>query len=108
MPDLEEAVRWYLNNAKGEQPSVEFVRSLHMGRETRSRGLVPFLTEWVGNQSHLWMWDFKSFQVELERAGFTGIRRAACGDSPDPHFRDVEDPERWRDCLGVECLRPGP
>jgi hypothetical protein len=58
-----------------------------------------------GRSAHLWMWDYKNLAVELERAGFTGIRRASIGDNPDPHFADVEDPGRWENCLGMECKR---
>ena len=43
---------------------------------------------------------------ELTAAGFTSIRRAQMGDSPDPRFKEVESDYRWKDCLGVDCKRP--
>jgi hypothetical protein len=52
------------------------------------------------------MWDYKNIALELEAAGFTGIRRAQIGDNADPRFREVEDAGRWEHCLGVECRRP--
>jgi hypothetical protein len=52
------------------------------------------------------MWDYKGMEAELAAAGFTSIRRAQMGDSPDPHFKDVESDYRWKDCLGVDCKRP--
>ena len=41
----------------------------------------------------------------LTDAGFTDIRRAQMGDSPDPRFKEVESNDRWKDCLGVDCKR---
>ena len=52
------------------------------------------------------MWDYKGLAEELAAAGFTDIRRAQMGDSPDERFKDVESIERWPDCLGVDCKRP--
>jgi hypothetical protein len=69
------------------------------------RGFPAFIALWLGNSQHLWMWDYKSLEAELRSAGFVGIRRAAFGDSSDPLFSLVEDPERWDDCLGIECSR---
>jgi hypothetical protein len=51
------------------------------------------------------MWDYKSIQAELERARFVGVRRASFGDTADPRFHEVEERDRWDDCLGVECTR---
>jgi hypothetical protein len=53
------------------------------------------------------MWDYKSIELELQKAGFAEIRKASFGDSPDPMFREVEDKSRWDNCLGVECKKPG-
>ena len=64
------------------------------------------LREWLGNSRHLWMWDFKSLAAELRPAGFTSIQRAAIGDADNARFRDVEEPDRWENCLGMECRRP--
>ena len=44
--------------------------------------------------------------AQLAEAGFTDIRRAQMGDSPDPRFKEVESDYRWKDCLGVDCKRP--
>jgi hypothetical protein len=52
------------------------------------------------------MWDFKGMEEQLAEAGFTEIRRAQIGDSPDSRFGDVESEGRWTDCLGVDCRRP--
>ena len=77
-----------------------------LGKHQRPRGLSGVMREWYGNSKHLWMWDYPSLAAELQRVGFTDIRRAAFGDSTDPHFKDVEDVDRWDKCLGIECKKP--
>jgi len=51
------------------------------------------------------MWDFNSMQRELEDVGFVEIRRAEFGDSRLAKFEDVEEKDRWENCLGVECRK---
>ena len=51
------------------------------------------------------MWDYKSIERELREAGFIEIRKAEYGDAADPKFKDVEDKERWVNCLGVQCIK---
>ena len=77
-----------------------------LGLAQRNRGAIGLLRTWLGNSQHLWMWDYKGMAEELAAAGFTSIRRAQFGDSPDPHFQTVESEGRWTDCLGIECKRP--
>jgi hypothetical protein len=104
VPDLETLARSYL--ASGDaNASLVFMEHTGLGKPTRPRTLPAFLHEWIGNSSHLWMWDFKSMSAELSRVGFREIRRAELGDSKDARFNDVEDEERWKDCLGMECVR---
>lgn len=104
MPDLEHLTRKYLSD-QSPQAALAFMIETALGRERRRRGLMGLALEWLGNSQHLWMWDFKSLRQELESAGFVEIRRAAFGDSPDPAFKDVEESERWHECLGVECRK---
>lgn len=105
LPDLHSCVRKYLNSPSADA-SIEFLRETCLGEETRARSLKGLMTSWLGNSKHLWMWDFKSMAAELQTVGFTAIRRAGCGDSPDPMFARVEAQDRWDDCLGVECRKP--
>ena len=105
LPDLEHSIKLYLNNPANDA-ALAFMRETCLGRERRARSLKEFSTEWLGNSHHLWMWDYKSIEHELQGAGFVGIRRAFCGDSSDAMFRDVEAKDRWDNCLGVECKRP--
>jgi SAM-dependent methyltransferase len=105
LPDLEFEARRYLASDAPDRAS-DFMQATLLGVETRERGLVPALRGWLGNSAHKWMWDFASMSEHLKRAGFVDIRRASVGDSAEPAFTDVENPERWQDCLGFECRKP--
>ena len=104
LPDLEYSIKKYINDSSVDAASV-FLTETSLGREKRSRGLIGFMSEWLGNSQHLWMWDYKSIAKELEDVGFKNVRRAECGDTDDIMFREVEDKERWENCLGVECKK---
>ncbi|WP_396932397.1 class I SAM-dependent methyltransferase [Mycolicibacterium sp.] len=104
VPDLEYSARKYIENVSGAAAS-EFIRTTHLGRESRPRGIKGLASTWLGNSQHLWMWDYASIQPELEAAGFIGVRRASFGDSSDQMFQKVEERDRWENCLGVECRK---
>lgn len=105
LPDLLICAQKYINSPCPEA-AVSFLRETCLGEETRPRSLRGFVTSWLGNSRHLWMWDFKSIVPELQAAGFAAVRRATFGDSCDPMFATVEAKDRWDDCLGVECRKP--
>jgi hypothetical protein len=104
VPDLEILARTYLASPEPDA-SLIFMEQACLGKRARPRTLRAFVRDWVGNSSHLWMWDFKSMSAELSKSGFRRIRRAEFGDSEDPRFNDVEEADRWKDCLGMECVR---
>ncbi len=104
MPDLEYAIQQYVTSVSSDA-AVEFLRATGLGREKRNRDLKGFIFDWLGNSAHLWMWDYKSLDVELRNAGFANIRRAQFGDSAEAKFRAVENSERWQNALGIECKR---
>lgn len=104
LPDLEYSINQYISN-QSEEASFIFLRETYLGKEKRSRGLKGFISDWLGNSQHLWMWDFKSILKELENVGFVNIRRARFGDYSDSMFKYVEEEGRWTDCLGVECRK---
>lgn len=104
VPDLENYARNYLAST-AEQPAMYFMEETMLGYAQRARGLSGVMRSAWGNSRHMWMWDYKSLAVELAKAGFRPIRRAQYGDSPDAHFRDVEDAGRWANQLGMECGR---
>jgi hypothetical protein len=105
LPDLEWLATSYVNASDPEAAS-RFMRDSYLGTEEQPKGTAGLMRMVFGRSAHLWMWDFKNLFAELERAGFTDIRRAQIFDNPDPRFRDVEDPGRWENCLGMECRRP--
>lgn len=104
VPDLEQAVQAYFQAPAGESAAT-LLDGVGLGWRERPRGARRFLVEWLGNARHRWAWDYDSLAAELEAAGFSGIRRAHLGDSADPHFAEVEDPGRWENALGIECVK---
>lgn len=104
LPDLEYLINQYLNKSESEA-ALQFMKDTHLGIEYRSKGMKEFVKLFFGNSQHLWMWDFKSLKVELENAGFINIRRAEYLDSELSAFLNVENEDRWLNCLGVECKK---
>jgi hypothetical protein len=90
-------------------PTLRFeripIKETSLGKEKRSHGLKGFISEWFGNSQHLWMWDYFSISQELKNTGFVNIRRAEFGDSTDPMFNEVEEKDRWLNCLSIECIK---
>lgn len=115
VPDLEGRARLYLEQRKtgAADASSTFMRTTLLGAEQRRSGLVGYAKLLFGASNHLWMWDEASMRAALTDAGFTDIRRCAYGDSPDPRFERVEDPDRFIDPnlgglpeVAIECRRP--
>lgn len=104
LPDLEHLARVYLESEEISGAN-NFMQNSGLGQQKRARSLPDFFREWLGNSRHRWMWDYKSLGEVLSQAGFSEIRRAESGDSKDERFRDVEEGSRWKDCLGIECMR---
>ncbi len=103
VPDLRVAAARYLADCSATA-APQFMTDTFLGVAERSRSAPGLVRAWLGNSQHLWMWDYASLQQELEVAGFSGIRRAQLGDSQDPMFASVEDPTRWIEAVGIQCL----
>jgi Methyltransferase domain len=103
VPDLETLAKRYLES---DDPgaAISFMEATGLGVPERQRGLRGLATMWIGNSSHLWMWDLRSIQEELSAVGFTDIRRCHLGD--EPVFEDVEQECRFVDALAVQCRKP--
>lgn len=99
VPDLEERARRYLKDLDSGSTEAchSFMRLSNLGVENRPRTAMGQLRGALGGSAHLWMWDEQTLTKELQRAGFVEVRRCRFGDSPDPMFRNVEDPERFVD-----------
>lgn len=103
VPDLEVLAKRYVDS-KSVTAAQEFMKETSLGIELRSRNLRGFLRAWLGNSSHLWMWDLKSLMHELSAVGFVKIERRFFGDNPV--FADVEEASRFSDAVAVECTKP--
>lgn len=104
VPDLERLARDYLADTD-HAAALRFMRASCLGKESRARDFRGFLLQWLGNSSHLWMWDEKAMAEQLRLHGFKDIRRTAFGDAEDRRFDDVENEERFRGALAMECRR---
>ena len=104
VPDLEVLIKNYVQTM-APAASVEFMHRTALGRAAGLHGLADFVKSIFGHSEHLWMWDYKGMVRELEVAGFADIRRCELGDSREPMFRYVENPERFVDAVAIECTR---
>lgn len=106
VPDLRALADAYINSTDS-LASHDFMRGTCLGIESRPRGALGLIKSWMGNSSHLWMWDFQSLQIELNNAGFVGLRRCEFGDSSDSLFKDVEDRDRFVNAVAIEARKIG-
>jgi hypothetical protein len=103
VPDLEALANRYLTSTDATAAKA-FMEETSLGVASRTRGVRGLMKLWLGNSSHLWMWDFKSLQLELAASGFVDIQRCAFGDNPV--FTDVEQPERFVNSVAVQGRKP--
>jgi methyltransferase family protein len=104
LPDFEQQIAAYLADST-PNAAQEFLTYTFLGRKARPKGFTAILRDYVGNSHHLWMWDYKALAAELEPAGFHGIRRCEFGDSKNPSFHAVENGDRFRWALAIECTK---
>lgn len=104
LPDLEYYIGQYISS-KDPERCENFMKSTSLGEIKRPGGVRNLLIESFGNSRHRWMWDFDSLSHELSSLEFQRIRRARFGDSQDQMFRLVEQEERWKNALGIECKK---
>lgn len=120
VPDLEGRARHYIESLgenKKQSANDEFMQSTYLGKQVRPRSILAFIREYLGANSHLWMWDQHSIKQALQAHGFTNIRRCDFNDCHDEMFTKVEeetrfywtpkdgDTERKRECA-FEAIRP--
>ena len=104
IPDLEYYINKYSQDSSDDS-AIKFMQDTHLGKEIRIYNIYSFFLDWLSNSKHLWMWDYKSIKIELENVDFKNVRRAYIGDSEDKKFNEVELPDRWQNCLGIECTK---
>jgi predicted SAM-dependent methyltransferase len=104
VPDLEYPARLYIESLdKGDNlASIKFVGvNTLLGVDKRKR----FWSSLFGSTHHLWMWDSKSLSNELKNVGFSNIRDCKSNDSKNEMFKLVEDENRFRNVVAIECVK---
>lgn len=104
VPDLAALAKTYVTS-DNPAAAISFMQDSFLGVSHRSRGVTGLLKAWLGNNAHLWMWDYKSLHHELKQVGFANIRRCQFGDAEDPLFAEVEDQDRFINAVAVEAKR---
>ncbi len=107
VPDLEFLARNYIQelDKKNSDASIKFINGTLMGVTERPRGLKAFIKSFFGNAHHLWMWDSISLSEELKKVGFKEIRNCKFNDSKDEFFKFVEDEDRFKNSVAIECFK---
>jgi hypothetical protein len=97
VPDMEVRARRYVSKLESGQVTANdwLMESAHLGIRKRPKTALDKMASVLGNSAHLWMWDFPALKHSLERTGFSAIRRCQYGDSGDPMFDRVEEPDRF-------------
>lgn len=110
VPDLRSRAQAFVDAEGDPEASSRFMRDCWLGSEHRPRTAIGRLKTVFGNTAHLWMYDYPAMERELEKTGFTQVRRASFGDSEDPMFARVEDESRFVDGdyheVAIEAVRP--
>jgi predicted SAM-dependent methyltransferase len=106
LPDLKTVAEDYLKSYDTqESPAYNFMTSTMLGIEVRNKTLPSVMKSLFGNSKHLWMWDYKSLQHELQKAGFKNIRPCSYHDSTDTFFLTVEQEDRFYKAVSFECKK---
>ena len=103
-PDLQILIDKYIQS---EDPlrGHTFIRESCMGVEAPDSKLTSRIRRVLGFGPHYWLFDEQSMRIELEQAGFTGIRRCEFNDSAVKEFAEIEDEGQFTGNLAMECFR---
>jgi len=107
VPDLQVLAGRYVAavDAGDSEASIRFLDESGLGARSRPRNPMGLARHLLGNSAHQWMWDEASLRAELDRAGFSAVRRAQLGDCGDPMFGVAEEPDRFVDACAMEARR---
>jgi predicted SAM-dependent methyltransferase len=106
VPDLKAIAIDYIESYdQKKSPANEFMTDAMLGLENRNKSPLSVLKNLYANSKHLWMWDYKSLQHELQKAGFKNIRSCHFNDSEDLNFLAVEEKERFYKAAAFECQK---
>ncbi len=84
MPDLEGAVRYYMNVKIEDDPTIKEFKMFHI--KTRAERLNNSFRSW----GHKWLYDWEEFERRLGEAGCKQIKRCKLRKSKYPELRDLE------------------
>ncbi len=107
VPDLEYCAKMYETERQQNDSSaaIKFMNRSGLGIEKIPKTIGSKITRSLGFPYHLWMWDFASLSDELKETCFIKIRKASFNDSADKMFLQVEEKNRFEDCLAIECSK---
>lgn len=106
VPDLRSAVLNYIAEYdRVDTPANELMQNTMLGIKNRAKTISSNIKTMYGNSKHLWMWDYKSLEFELKKAGFVNIRECKFGDSADPLFKFVEEEGRFFQAAAFDCQK---
>ena len=107
VPDLEMAAKEYIRELESGNPqaSILFLEETLLGMKERPVSVIDVFRMRLGGLTHLWMWDHQSLAEELRKAGFQSVRKCLFNDSTDPMFIHVEDQNRFREAVAIECTK---
>jgi SAM-dependent methyltransferase len=102
VPDLRKAIDHYMIPPR-DGGAEAFMVTIGLGTQTRPRGFLAWVRNYLGNSAHLWAWDAFSMGKELREAGFTQVREVNYRDSGDELFQQLEHDVPWEFALGMEA-----
>jgi SAM-dependent methyltransferase len=107
VPDLEIAAKQYIKALHNNESkaSINFMYSTLLGVEERVKGIKAIAISLLGNSHHLWMWDRESLKNELITTGFQHVRECSYNDCEDKMFVHVEDANRFKNAVAIECRK---
>jgi hypothetical protein len=107
VPDMELIVQEYIEDKANCKRDAchHLIKKTLMGVEKNPVSFIEKVTSKLGNSKHFWNYDYDSLAYELEKVGFTKIRRASFSDALDEAFKGVEDNGRWVFSLGIEAIK---
>jgi predicted SAM-dependent methyltransferase len=73
-----------------ERSFLQWITDRYMPEAPRHGDPVFVLNHHMRRWGHQFLYDEKTLRAALERVGFTSVRRCQCGESPDPHLRNLE------------------
>ena len=107
VPDIECLARHYIAelDSGNKSASLSFIEDTLLGIKERPKGFKRMVISSFGNARHNWMWDKYSLTEELNIIGFREIRECKFNDSNDEMFKHVEEENRFKNAVAIECRK---